>query len=277
MLNRLKYDIQLGNPLLEEIQELFPQMLGICQIVMELLSRKYHLKKIVIDEIAYIATYYQTMLRHVVTPKNVLVVCHSGYGTSQLLAAKLKHEFSFITIVDVVSSRRIESMDLNGIEFIVSTVPINVRSIPHIVVSALLTEQDIQDIKNSFQTSTGNNSGNRYFKCIPTFINVKNIFINEASELFTVPKENLIAETDLLPDLYVQVREAEKSEVFVHLSNKEQGKEKIKIILSVSDEGTLKFLLSDIYKLSVLKKDLDTLKESASVEDVAGFFEERGL
>lgn len=150
MINRLEYNIQIQNPLKEEITRQYPDMVKSCEEVLGELAVEYGLKSISQDEIVNIAIYYQTMLEKMVMKKQVIVVCHSGYGTSQLLAAKLQNEFAFLTIADVVSSRKIKDMDLEGIDFIISTVPIEREDVPHIVVSTLLSEQDIKAIKNCF-------------------------------------------------------------------------------------------------------------------------------
>lgn len=150
MINRLEYNIQIQNPLKREITEQYPEMVTACQEVLETMSEEYGLKEISQDEIVNIAIYYQTMLEKTVMKKKVIVVCHSGYGTSQLLAAKLQNEFAFLTITDVVSSRKIKDMNLEGIDFIISTVPVERRDVPHIVVSTLLSEQDIKAIRSCF-------------------------------------------------------------------------------------------------------------------------------
>ena len=148
MLNRLEYNIQINNPLLNEMRNRYPEMINICEKALKELSQKHHLQTVSTDEIVNIATYYQTMLERIAMQKKIIVVCHSGYGTSQLLAAKLKNEFAFFTIVDIVSARKIEELDLSGIDFIISTVSINISEIPYIVISSLLTKQDIKDIRN---------------------------------------------------------------------------------------------------------------------------------
>ncbi|HOO28186.1 MAG TPA: PRD domain-containing protein, partial [Lachnospiraceae bacterium] len=150
MINRLEYNIQIQNPLKEDITRQYPEMVKSCGEILAKLAVKYDLKQISLDEAVNIAIYYQTMLEKKVMKKQVIVVCHSGYGTSQLLAAKLQNAFAFLKIVDVVSSRKIKDMDLSGIDFIITTVPIERKDVPHIVVSSLLSGQDIKAIRNCF-------------------------------------------------------------------------------------------------------------------------------
>ena len=148
MLNRLEYNIQITNPLLEEMQQWYPQMLGICKIACTVVGKRFHLKKIRLDEIANIATYYQTMIVKLSSRINVLVVCHSGFGTSLLLSEKIKQEFPKIRVIDTISSRKLKERELGDTDFIISTVPVNPGNIPNLMISALLTKQDIKAIRN---------------------------------------------------------------------------------------------------------------------------------
>ena len=154
MLNRLEYNIQISNPLNSEIVKNYPEMMKYCTAILDELAKKYHFNKISEDEISNIAVYYQTMLEKIAVRKRVLVVCHSGFGTSQLLAAKLQNEFAFIEIKDVVSSRKVKLMDLSGIDLIISTIPIEAEEIPYVVISSLLTERDVKLIRNCLLANT---------------------------------------------------------------------------------------------------------------------------
>ncbi len=276
MLNRLKYNIQISNPLLDEIRVRYTQMLGICQISIANLSRKFQIKEIKIDEIANIATYYQTMMVRLLTPKKVLLVCHSGYGTSQLLAAKLKHEISFINIVDVVSSRRVETMDLSGIEFIISTVPIHLKKIPFIVISALLTEEDILNIKNSMQFSRNPAFQKCYLKNLHDSITENNILVNK-SIVDKEIKSRLLIETLLLPNLIIKIYEPSFEQADIWLQIEKEGSEKITVSIAFEKEEAFKNILSDLYNLSIRKEDIQNLISCNSKEEIKRFLEERAL
>lgn len=148
LLNRLEYRIKIANPFLEEMLENYPQMIGVCQIACRFISEDFHLPPISIDESANLAIYYQTMLVRQTSPVTVLVVCHSGFGTSQLLGARLTQEFPSIRIHDVISSRRMREIDMTGIDFVISTVPLDVAGVPYLLVSSFLLDSDIAAIRN---------------------------------------------------------------------------------------------------------------------------------
>jgi transcriptional antiterminator len=156
MQKRLKYGTQAPNPLKEEIYRLYPKMVKECSDVLKELCDKYRLGKVSEDEITSIVIYYQTILEKLSFKKRVLVVCHSGFGTSQLMMTRIQNTFPFMEIMAVTSSRKAEEMELEGIDSIISTVPIRRTDVPHIVISALLTEQDVKTIRNSFVAQSHN-------------------------------------------------------------------------------------------------------------------------
>ncbi len=149
MLNRLRYDIQIKNPLLEEMQLQFSEVLGLCMMTINIMTEYNNLKNISIDEVSYIATYFQAAIERNMSSKRVIVVCHTGYGTSQLLAARLKREFPGWTIVDIIPMYLLNKRNLDDIDFVISTVKLDLKDKLHIVVSVLLMESDINNIKNA--------------------------------------------------------------------------------------------------------------------------------
>lgn len=185
MLNRLAYDIQIKNQLIKNIQGEYPELFNICKAASLLTAQKLLKKEISEDEIGYIALYYQIALEKASLKKQVLVVCHSGYGTSQLLTTRLKKVFPQWNIADIISADSLKKRSLKEIDFIVSTVPLEITEKPYILVSVFLNEQDIKNISNNLlmkkpitiakQKIAGTN-------CIAQFLCEKNIFFNRSKE-----------------------------------------------------------------------------------------------
>lgn len=95
-------------------------------------------------EIAYIVTYICTSLEKKDNNKekfSVLVVCNSGIGTSQLLKVKLEKEFSF-WIKGIISTHQLDKVNLDDIDFLITTVPVKNISLPLVTVTSSLSEID---------------------------------------------------------------------------------------------------------------------------------------
>ncbi|MEA4933709.1 MAG: BglG family transcription antiterminator, partial [Lawsonibacter sp.] len=147
MLNRVTYDIQVRNSLLSQIQELYPDLLALLEGAMWVLGQKYRFGPVSPDETAYIAVYFQVAVERTQSQPRILVVCQSGYGTSQLLKTRIDKAFPQWEVSGVVSARALETMDLSTYSFVLSTVTLPALPIPHVVISALLSERDVEKIR----------------------------------------------------------------------------------------------------------------------------------
>ena len=154
MLNRLRYDIHIQSSILEDTQENYGELLGLCQSALWCISHKYSLKEVNLNEVSYIATYYQAMLEEKRMGKRILVVSNSGFGTTQLLVTKLRQHFPLYEIADVVSMIQLEKWtDLDKIDFLVSTMPLENMPVPCFLVSAVMSDADIRNIQDTMSAS----------------------------------------------------------------------------------------------------------------------------
>lgn len=78
---------------------------------------------------------------------HVIVACHAGIGTSQLLLEKLKKHFNF-HIVDVVSSHEAKNLEKGRADLVITTVPIEGCKVDFVVVSPLLSDEDYIRVGN---------------------------------------------------------------------------------------------------------------------------------
>ena len=84
--------------------------------------------------------------------KKILVVCSAGVVTAWLLVSRLRTEFPDAEVVDVISARELENRkNFDGIDFIVSTIPLKIKDIPSKQVNPLLNLDDCKDLKELFE------------------------------------------------------------------------------------------------------------------------------
>lgn len=154
--NRLKYDIRIQNPLLESIECQYGPLLLACELSINTLQSHFDGYDINMNELAYICIYFQASIERDERGLNVLVVCHSGFGTSQLLMGKLMKAFPSWTIIKATSIGNLKKINNSEFDFIVSTVEINNAPKPYVLISALLSELEIERI-NTFVKKTSRN------------------------------------------------------------------------------------------------------------------------
>jgi len=155
---RLKYNIISKNPVLDTIISNYKNEFKLVKESTSFIKEKfgYILSD---DEIGYIVMYIEATIEknrksESIKIKNVLIACSAGFATGRLLEAKIKARFD-VNVVGVTSIHNINRSLLdnkNKIDYIISPVDINENyNIPVIKVSSILTEDDIERLKNKLE------------------------------------------------------------------------------------------------------------------------------
>lgn len=166
LLNRVQSDIHLTNPLLDDIQSSYNDILELTE---EYFSRLLELTKfnISIDEWAYISLHLMAAMERYANRQKtkVLVVCATGFGSAQMLKTRLEKELSgLLNIIDVISYYELNEEKMSDIDLIISSISLNnvVFPVPVVHVSVFLSREDVDKIKDYVdQTTELNQSFNR--------------------------------------------------------------------------------------------------------------------
>ena len=145
MLQRLKNGIEIKNDLLDEIKIEYSKIFKEVKKVSGKVAKKFKLSNISEEESAFITLYFMKNIEETRNEKNIIIICSSGVGTSELLKVKVRKLFPEINIIDVMSKRsylqRIE--DYKNLDFILTTVNFEEKiEIPCLLVSAIFIEND---------------------------------------------------------------------------------------------------------------------------------------
>lgn len=152
LLERLHNDIHLDNPLLDDIVSQYKEAFLISRSLVSHLEH-FQMYSLSDDEIAYVALhilagmerFYQ---RHKL---NALVICATGYGSAQMLRARLEKELgSQLNIVNLVGYYDITDDTLKDIDVIISTIDLSnlVFTIPIFTVSVFLKDYEVKKIRD---------------------------------------------------------------------------------------------------------------------------------
>ncbi len=139
---RYKYGIQIGNPLMNEIMNAYPELFEITVKATRVLKTSLRLP-IPESEIAYLAMHFGGFLRRRQEVKqefNVLLVCPNGVSTATMLRAEVESLHPSIKICNIVGIEEVDEASRNC-DFIISTVDLN-APIPVIKVRPIITEDD---------------------------------------------------------------------------------------------------------------------------------------
>lgn len=207
---RIQHDMKMQNPLLADIKEKYFLSYTMAALACTVIEESY--KKIVSeDEIGYIALAFALALerqRTKIVKKNILLVCASGNGSTQLLKYKYENEFkSYINKIETCDVFHVDKVDFNYIDYIFSTVPIYDRvPVPIQQVSFFLDDKGIAQVKNML--TFGNDEWLEKYYSKELFLS--NISCDSKFEALKVMCEHVIEKQNLPEEFYNSVLEREK-------------------------------------------------------------------
>lgn len=153
---RLQSQVDLENPLTEDIRSKYSQMFHLAGETSSLMSifDQYHISD---DEIAYVALHFMAARERYNEDKKytILVICATGYGSAQLLKSRLEKEFGQkIRIANVIGYYEISDDKLKGVDFIVSSIDLSnlMFNIPVFTVSVFLDDDDLLTIRKGIKS-----------------------------------------------------------------------------------------------------------------------------
>ncbi|AZO94770.1 BglG family transcription antiterminator [Halocella sp. SP3-1] len=191
-INRINYDLSLKNPFLAEIKKKYKKLFIAAERSAKILQSEL-CKDISQDEVGYIAIHFGAALekKRLINFNykfKVALVCYSGMGTSNLLSSRLKQQFPEIEISKVLSVAHLEEnrCDLEKVDLVITTIPLNIESFPVLHVNPLLDNKDKLKIKEIIQKNLEDIRGedNDY--------SIKEEYAFQLEELINVIKEDVI-------------------------------------------------------------------------------------
>ena len=165
---RLRYDIPLKNPLIDQIKNDFTLAYTVAATGCTVLSKHYN-KEIPDDEVAYFAILFALIMERKETninKYNIIVVCASGRGSSSLFMYRYKQAFGkYINNIYEASIFELEELDFKQkeIDYVFTTIPINFNlPIPVFEISLLLDNKEIETYQRILEHGDSNYI-HRYF------------------------------------------------------------------------------------------------------------------
>ena len=149
MIFRLRNQIYITNPALEEIKKQYSSLFNVIWIAIRGLSKYYEIN-ISNEELAFIVIHFQLAIEKIVKPLNIVVICQNGIATSELIMSKLHKIFDSDAKITNINAREPDFYDLSNIDLIISTIALPEVTVPVIEVSPILTKDEIESIRSFY-------------------------------------------------------------------------------------------------------------------------------
>lgn len=153
LIYRIKMNNSVKNALYEEVYRSYSDIFPIVQRQLGKIE-DYLGKAVTEDELSFIVMYVMAILENTINsscqgPIRVRLVCNSGSGTAQLIKVKLLSAFPHLQVISVDSSHTLKKIQPENQDLIISTVPLQYKKSPVVLVEPLLTEDDVIAIQKA--------------------------------------------------------------------------------------------------------------------------------
>ncbi|MEN2467031.1 BglG family transcription antiterminator [Ornithinibacillus sp. JPR2-1] len=159
---RLKHQTGLFNPLTAQIKKKYPVLF---MAVRNSLEKEIPEIRFPDDEVAFIVLHFgSALLMNEEKPTiHGVVVCPTGIGTSKMLASRIKKEFQEIDTIEVKTIKEMQQSNVDEFDIIISTVRLPFDEVHYILVSPLLSDEDIQMIRSYLQSNLQQFTGKKEY------------------------------------------------------------------------------------------------------------------
>ena len=149
---RLKHNMQIQNPVLDDIKKEYPDLFEKCVRVGNVLGEKLNCP-VPEEEIGFLTVHFGAALVRLEGQKEQIrrveigVVCSSGIGISRLMSSKLEKQFGDRVRISTYGKNDITPYIVSNTDFFITSIPMEKSEIPVIDVSPLLNETDMERIR----------------------------------------------------------------------------------------------------------------------------------
>ena len=151
-LYRIRNDMTISNPLLDEIKQEYPDIYEDCERAAQVITDRTGLE--VNDaEIGYLTMHFGAAKERIDSRRRkkrtvtIGVICASGFGVAQLMLAKLKSRFSDRDIVfNAYGMDEITEHVVSKTDFFISSIDVVSLGVDYVMVNPLITQKDVLQI-----------------------------------------------------------------------------------------------------------------------------------
>lgn len=129
------------------------------------------------NEIGFLMIYFQSSLDRLKLSKKVLIVCPTGITMSGILLNRVRNVLPPLDSIEIASFNELSTVNLDEVDFIISTAYIKINGPPVVVVSPLLSNKEMEKIMSFYNRHFITNQFEldviEHFQNIKKFLNIE--------------------------------------------------------------------------------------------------------
>lgn len=184
MISRLKNNISIKNPMLDEIKKQYKVMFDLTWLITGSISTALDVT-LTEDEIGFLTLHFSSALERHEKSHRVLVLCPNGTVASSIIASQIRRILPPLDIVEATSKEEIKHINLEDIDLIVSTFPLDQDKVPCVVVSNIITQSDLTNIEAVYRKKLAFPKRNsvKNTGVLEKYLKRKNIYISDDDDI----------------------------------------------------------------------------------------------
>jgi mannitol operon transcriptional antiterminator len=230
---RIKQNMGISNPLLEKVKKDYRELFLVVEQACEHVFHEFNVPD---EEIGYLVMHFGAAVFGYKEVGNIktLVICSSGIGTSKMLAMRLEKEFPEMKEIKNVSVMEFKKMDPHEYQLIISTILIPDFHLDYIIVSPILTKDEIEKIRTFLHDQFKKNDSQNKLSLAVKKIEGKKSPYQLVKEMGIV-KEYAQTITSIIEGFLVKEVSGQKEEILIHACRELFEKQRISNVEEVAN------------------------------------------
>lgn len=146
--SRMSINAVLALPMLNMVKSQYAEAYDYAVVCGKILLERYGLRSNE-DSLGYITMHFAAAIerQNALGRFKVVIVCESGFGTSELLRMRTTTRLSNVTVEAVLSVAQLSAYDLSDVSLVITTVPLDDGlSVPHMLVTPFFDDSDARRV-----------------------------------------------------------------------------------------------------------------------------------
>lgn len=212
MISRLKNNIKIANPFILQIKQQYTAMFSVLCLSSSIIEKNtgFQLSD---DEIGFILIHVQVALERHNLSKKIAIVYDCGLANAHLIENQMKINLPTFDVLELIHISNLKEKYLKDFDFIISTLNLNIRDKPNVVISPVADTNDIAKIKDAYASLIMSNKETRFHYLLQSLTSDM-ILVNQKfktkKEVLDKANEILLSKNFITEDFYSSVLNREK-------------------------------------------------------------------
>lgn len=193
-INRLKFNMNIKNYILKSIKDNYPLAFEMAVLAAKVLQKSESVQTNE-NEIGFLAIHFGASLERnkLISEgnKTAIIVCGMGLSTALLVKSKIQRRFNNLQITKIMSCYELTPVMIDAVDFVFSTVPINIDSPKIIHIEPIITNNDL--VKIELQLNALNKNILNYKQFFKKDLYFPNLDARNASDVINIITNKMLA------------------------------------------------------------------------------------